>query len=78
MERYRWILVNTGITTFNQQVNVNTFNAIGISTFLENIIVSTDPAVTNDASDNDGNFIRFLQTDPHLTLLMDMVVLSLK
>ena len=59
-------LVNTGITTFNQQVNVNTFNAIGISTFLENIIVSTDPAVTNDASDNDGNFIRFLQTDPAL------------
>jgi hypothetical protein len=60
-----WI-VETGISTFNQQVNFNTINATGVSTFVSNVIVTTDPAVTNDASDNDGNFVRFVQTDPAL------------
>ena len=60
-----WV-VETGISTFNQQVNFNTVNAVGVATFLESVIVSTDPAVTNDASDNDGNFVRFVQTDPAL------------
>lgn len=60
-----WI-VETGISTFNQQVNFNTLNATGVSTFVSNVIVTTDPAVTNDVSDNDGNFVRFVQTDPAL------------
>jgi hypothetical protein len=56
-------LVNTGITTFNQQVNVNTLNAVGVSTFKNDIIVTTDPGTTGDI---DGNFIRFTQTDAAL------------
>ena len=57
-----WI-VNTGISTFNQQVNFNTINAVGVATFLNDVIVSTDPATTGDVS---GNFVRFTQTDPAL------------
>jgi len=57
-----WI-VETGISTFNQQVNFNTTNHTGISTFINDIIVSTDPGTTGDVL---GNYIRFTQTDPAL------------
>jgi hypothetical protein len=57
-----WI-VETGISTFNQQVNFNTTNHIGISTFVNDVIVTTDPNTTGDVS---GNFIRFTQTDQAL------------
>jgi len=57
-----WI-VNTGISTFNQQVNFNTIKAIGISTFQNDVLITTDAATTGDLN---GNFLRFLQTDPAL------------
>ena len=56
-------LVNTGITTFNQQVNFNTIKAIGISTFQNDVLITTDAATTGDLA---GNYLRFLQTDPAL------------
>ena len=57
-----WI-VNTGISTFNQQVNFNTTNHIGVSTFVNDVIVTTDGNTTGDVN---GNFIRFTQTDQAL------------
>jgi hypothetical protein len=57
-------LVNTGITTFNQQVNVNTLRAIGISTFQNDVIITTNPATTGDTA---GNFLRFVQSDTAIT-----------
>ena len=56
-------IVETGITTFNQQVNVNTFNAVGVATFVNDVIVTTDAATTGDTQ---GNYIRFTQTDQAL------------
>jgi len=56
-------IINTGITTFNQQVNFNTIKAIGISTFQNDILITTDAATTGDL---EGNSLRFLQTDPAL------------
>ena len=57
-----WI-VNTGISTFNQQVNFNTVNAVGVATFVNDVIVTTDAATTGDV---EGNFLRFVQSDPAL------------
>ena len=57
-----WI-VNTGISTFNQQVNFNTINAVGVATFKNDVIVTTDPGTTGDTA---GNYVRFTQTDPVL------------
>ena len=57
-----WI-VETGITTFNQQVNFNTTNTIGIATFVNDVIVTTDKNTTGDTQ---GNYVRFTQTDQAL------------
>jgi len=56
-------LVNTGISTFNQQVNVNTFKAIGVSTFRNNVIVTTNPETTGDT---EGNYLKFVQSDTNI------------
>jgi len=53
-------LVNTGISTFNQQVNVNTLRVIGISTFRNDVLITTNPDTTGDVN---GNYLRFQQTD---------------
>lgn len=53
-------LVNTGISTFNQQVNVNTFKAVGVCTFINDVNISTNPDTTGDTA---GNFLNFVQTD---------------
>ena len=53
-------LVNTGITTFNQQVNLNTLSVIGISTFRNDVLITTNPDTTGDLN---GNYLRFQQTD---------------
>jgi hypothetical protein len=53
-------IVNTGITTFNQQLNVNTFRTVGVATFQNDVIVTTNPATTGDVS---GNYLKFVQTD---------------
>lgn len=57
-------LVNTGITTFNQQLNANTFRAVGVSTFQNDIVLTTNPATTGDTL---GNYLRFVQTDTNIT-----------
>ena len=57
-------LVNTGISTFNQQVNINTMRVIGISTFRNDVLITTNSETTGDL---DGNFLRFQQTDLALT-----------
>jgi len=53
-------LVNTGISTFNQQVNINTMRVIGISTFRNDVLITTNDQTTGDI---DGNYLRFQQTD---------------
>ena len=53
-------LVNTGISTFNQQVNLNTLRVIGISTFRNDVLITTNPDTTGDVN---GNYLRFQQTD---------------
>ena len=53
-------LINTGITTFNQQLNANTFRTVGVSTHEADVLITTNPATTGDS---DGNFLRFVQTD---------------
>jgi hypothetical protein len=57
-------LVNTGITTFNQQLNANTFRTVGVSTFQNTLIVTTNPATSGNLS---GNYLKFVQTDTVLT-----------
>ena len=37
-------LINTGITTFNQQLNANTFRTVGISTHEADVLITTKPA----------------------------------
>ena len=56
-------LVNTGISTFNQQVNLNTLRVTGISTFRNDVLITTNPDTTGDI---DGNYLRFQQTDQAL------------
>ncbi len=53
-------LINTGITTFNQQLNANTFRTVGVSTHEADVLITTNPATTGD---QEGNFLRFVQTD---------------
>lgn len=53
-------LINTGITTFNQQLNANTFRTVGVSTHQADVLITTNPETTGDTS---GNFLRFVQTD---------------
>ena len=53
-------LINTGITTFNQQLNANTFRTVGVSTHQADVLITTNPETTGDT---DGNFLRFVQTD---------------
>jgi len=53
-------LINTGITTFNQQLNANTFRAIGVSTFRGPLIVTTNSETTGNA---EANYLKFVQTD---------------
>jgi hypothetical protein len=53
-------LVNTGITTFNQQVNFNTIKSIGISTFQNDVLITTN---ADTIGDTEGNYLRFQQTD---------------
>ena len=53
-------LINTGITTFNQQLNANTFRTVGVSTHEADVLITTNPETTGDTS---GNFLRFVQTD---------------
>lgn len=53
-------LVNTGISTFNQQVNLNTLKVIGISTFQNDVLITTNADTTGDVN---GNYLRFQQTD---------------
>ena len=56
-------LVNTGISTFNQQVNLNTLKVIGISTFQNDVLIATNASTTGDIN---GNYLRFQQTDQAL------------
>ena len=53
-------MINTGITTFNQQLNANTFRTVGVSTHEADVLITTNPATTGD---QEGNFLRFVQTD---------------
>ena len=53
-------LINTGITTFNQQLNANTFRTVGVSTHQADVLITTNPETTGDTK---GNFLRFVQTD---------------
>jgi hypothetical protein len=57
-------LVNTGITTFYQQLNANTFRTVGVSTFQNTLIVTTNPATTGNTV---GNYVKFVQTDTSIT-----------
>jgi len=60
-----WI-VETGISTFNQQVNFNTSNHTGVSTFINRVIISTNPQITGGANEL-GQYVTFRQTDQALT-----------
>ena len=60
-----WI-VETGISTFNQQVNFNTTNHTGVSTFVNEVIVTTNPLISG-ALNEPGQYITFRQTDTALT-----------
>jgi len=60
-----WI-VETGISTFVQQVNFNTTNHTGVSTFINEVFVSTNPQITGGSNVN-GQYLTFKQTDPSIT-----------